>query len=130
MAYRWLAGLVGLVVSASGCGLVTDEDACTLIGCGNGLHVELEGATDGPVRVVVTLPDGTKLEERCDGAARCLSGIVFEDVTATSVVIDVYLGSDEPVRFAEQLTYDQYFPNGEDCGPPCRLAKVHLAPPG
>ena len=130
MAYRWLAGLVGLVVSASGCGLFTDGEYCTLIGCVSGLHVELEGATDGPVRVVVTLPDGTMLEERCEGGPQCLFGIVFEGVTATSVVVDVYLGLDEPARFVEQLTYNEYFPNGEDCGPPCRLATVRLAPLG
>ena len=117
--------LVGLVAS---CDLFTDEDPCTLIGCASGLRVDVSELAGSPIQVIVRLPNGPILEAQCVSGADCRS-IFFEGIVAGTVEVEVWRGVSEEAEFESfttQLNYVEVYPNGEDCGPPCRIATVRV----
>lgn len=114
---------VGLGAGLPGCGLFTDEGPCTLIGCESGLTLTMEGAP-APVTLRVRLPDGTVLERQCAPQA-CALGTLFHGVRAPSVEISVTM-NEATQTLTTPLTYEHYYPNGEDCGDPCLVTAVHL----
>ncbi len=118
-----LALALGLGASLAGCGLFTDEGPCTLIGCESGLMLKMAGAP-APVTLRVRLPDGTVFDRECLPQA-CALGTFFEGVKAPSVEISVTMNGNTET-FTTPLTYQHYYPNGEDCGDPCLVTAVHL----
>ena len=113
-----------LTAMLGACGLFTDEEACTALGCYSGLSIEMDDRPPAAVQLGVRLPDGTALERECLPDL-CLLGTLFEGVEAQSVEIQVTMkGHTE--TFTATLEYKLYYPNGEDCGDPCRVAAIHL----
>ena len=119
-----VAATLVLLLAGPACSII-GPGACTLIGC-TGLVVEVTGAASlTPVTVVVTAPDGSTRTATCAGASgTCLAS--FFDFTPASLTVRVSSGSqltERTVQPAYQLTR----PNGPDCPPECRGARVTVA---
>jgi hypothetical protein len=113
--------LVLVAAFGSGCGGV-GPSACTLIGC-TGLVVEVTGAPGlTPVTVVVTAPDGSTRSATCTGATGTCP-VSFFDFTPASVTIRVLTGT-QTTEVTRQPTYEVSRPNGPECPPECRNARV------
>ena len=99
--------------------------ACTLIGCSDGITVVVTNAPATAYSVEVILPDGTARTTSCDIAGQCGNGLFVENVSAEQVTIRVSGGG----RTTSQVVRPQYAesqPNGPDCPPTCRHARVQV----
>ena len=96
--------------------------ACTLIGC-TGLVVEVTGApAQTPVTVAVTAPDGSTRSTTCTSATGTCP-VSFPDFTPASVTIRVLTGT-QATEVTRQPIYEVTRPNGPECPPECRNARV------
>lgn len=115
-----------LMVAASCTNNAPPAEVCTLIGCDDGLAVEIAGDRDGPVQIRVEAPDQeTRTFECSDASVRCgtfLGGFTPSEVTV--VVIDA--GGQETARTLTP-TYETTYPNGPDCPPGCEQATVRMS---
>jgi len=96
---------------------------CTKIGCSDGLTVVVENAPAAPYTVEVGLPDGTSRTAPCE--AGCDGGLFFEGVTADEVTVRI-TGSAGTSSQSVRPTYTDSRPNGPDCPPVCRQARVQV----
>ena len=113
--------LVLVAAFGSGCGVV-GPSACTLIGC-TGLVVEVTGAPgQTPVTVVVTAPDGSTRSSTCSSTAGTCP-VSFPDFTPASVTIRVLTGT-QTTEVTRQPVYEVTRPNGPECPPECRNARL------
>jgi hypothetical protein len=104
----------------SGCDIV--RPSCTLIGC-TGLVVEVTGAPgQTPVTVVVTAPDGAARSAACTSVTGTCP-VSFPDFTPASVAIRVSSGT-RTTELTTQPMYELTRPNGPECAPECRNARV------
>jgi len=113
--------LVLFAAFGSGCDVVSPT-ACTLIGC-TGLVVEVTAAPGmTPLSVVVTAPDGSTRSSTCTSATGTCP-VSFADFTPASVTIRVVSGT-QSIEVTRQPIYEVSRPNGPECAPECRNARV------
>jgi|SRR5687768_3165509 len=114
---------VALAAICVGC----NTEPCTLIGCVGGLHIILPSDVDvnQAVHVEIELPDGSQQEQLCEVSSDC-SEFFFEGVSARSVVLRITIGGNTTQILERELTYNEFRPNGPDCEPICRSARVHI----
>ena len=99
--------------------------ACTLIGCSDGVTIIVAGAPPARYTVALELPDGRRRSLRCEAAAGCAAGLFFEDVSAEQVTVEI--SSDAGTSVHEvRPSYVESQPNGPDCPPVCRQARVEV----
>ena len=104
---------------------VLGPSACTLIGC-TGLVVEVTGAASlTPVTVVVTSPDGSTRSATCTSASGTCP-FSFPDFTPASLTVRVSSGT-QSAELTVQPAYQLTRPNGPECPPECRGARVTVA---
>ena len=104
---------------------VVGPSACTLIGC-TGLVVEVSGAaSQTPVTVVVTAPDGSKRTANCTTTTGTCP-VSFPDFTPASVTVRVSSGT-QSTEVTVEPAYLTTRPNGPECPPECRGARVTVA---
>ena len=116
--------LVFVAALSSGCSVV-GPGACTLIGC-TGLVIEVTGAAaQTPVTVVLTAPDGSTRSTTCTSATGTCP-VSFPDFTPASVTIRA-LTATQATEETRQPTYEVSRPNGPECPPECRNARVTVA---
>jgi hypothetical protein len=102
--------------------------ACTLIGCHDGLSVQLSRPPAGAFRLEATVPDDPTVQAiDCADAATCL--LMFPDLVAEQVTLRLITGQGT-VTQQVQPRYENLYPNGRRCGPSCRQATVTLQLPG
>jgi hypothetical protein len=121
---------IPLLLAGCGSSATDPPHVCTRAGCSSGLEVVLERTPPEPFRVELEVP-GTpaRFVYRCDEPARCADRVFFADFTPDYVRIRVITGTDT-VTQAAQPTYEELRPNGPDCPPTCRVARVRVAVPG
>ena len=114
-----VAGLVALLLASAGCGQVEPagrDQACTLIGCANGVEVQVDEQGERPL-------------EACVGATCSAPGgpVLWVDVPVegeVAVVVRVAGGGDEVDRIIATPTTRR--PNGPTCGPECKTVRLRL----
>ena len=116
------AASVALLLSS--CDGATDQ-ACTEIGCSDGLFVTLLAAPGGEYTVTATAGTGEVRNGRCvvsqDGS--CLVGLPgFVPAEVTLVVS----GEGRQVSVTVEPNYEDFQPNGPGCPPVCRQASVEI----
>jgi hypothetical protein len=120
-----------VVVGASAC-TGSPVKVCTLIGCGGGLTVVLDGAgASRATSVEVSGPGDSTRVQACNTATPCTGtqGVFFYDFTPDTATIRVVTDSGA-TTFTTAPAYTVTYPNGKACGPECRSATVHVSIPG
>ena len=123
---RWpgVAATLVMLLAGPACNVV-GPGACTLIGC-SGLVVEVTGAAgQTPVTVVVTAPDGSTRSATCTTATGTCP-VSFLDFTPASLTVRVSSGT-QSTELTVQPAYQLTQPNGPECPPECRSARVTVA---
>ena len=91
-----------------------------------GLVVEVTGAeSQTPVTVVVTAPDPSTRSATCTTATDTCP-VSFPDFTSASLTVRVSTGT-RSTEVSVQPAYQLTRPNGPDCPPECRSARVPIA---
>ena len=116
-----VCGLVFLVLLLLGCNDVTGQ-ACTLIGCSDGLNVEVQGVMSD-VSVEATSATGETRTAPCQAFSDSTCWVHFDDFVPDEVTIRVADG-DNQVSVTTKPAYESLQPNGPDCPPTCRQATV------
>ncbi|MEX1181829.1 MAG: hypothetical protein WEF86_01240 [Gemmatimonadota bacterium] len=96
--------------------------SCTLIGCVDGLNVELMGALPSSYTVTVRAGSVERTIE-CTPQNDCRGRIFVEGVTAARVEVAV-VGAGVDVRREMTPSYGTSYPNGPDCPPACTQGNV------
>lgn len=116
--------LLTMAVALAGCDDTTSQ-ACTEIGCSDGLRVTLRQAPGVELQVVASTGAGDERTGTCvvepDGSCE----VRFYDFVPEEVTIAVF-GGDQPVSVTLQPAYGELQPNGPGCPPICRQATVEL----
>ncbi|MEZ0372024.1 MAG: hypothetical protein ACAI44_23235 [Candidatus Sericytochromatia bacterium] len=122
-----------LLITFTALGLLsacTPEKACTLIGCVDGLNITLKGQVaqsytlklkvQGQPDQNLSCPEGTS------GHICFPNGSVFvNNYTPQSVEI-TYTAGEKTVTKKFNPSYSTSNPNGPDCGPTCKQARIEL----
>ena len=119
-----VAATLVMLLAGPACNVV-GPSACTLIGC-TGLVVDVTGApSQTPVSVVVTAPDGSTRSATCTSATGTCP-VSFPDFTPASLTVRVSSGP-QSTELTVQPGYLLTRPNGPECPPECRSARVTVA---
>jgi hypothetical protein len=119
-----LAATLLILLAGPACNVVGPR-ACTLIGC-TGLVVEVTGAASlTPVTVVVTAPDGSTRSATCTSTTG-VCPVSFPDFTPANLTMRVSSGT-QSTELTVQPAYELSRPNGPECPPECRSARVTVA---
>jgi hypothetical protein len=102
--------------------------ACTMIGCENGVTVQLASVPAVPFSVELTPTGGAPTIKECTAATACGSELFFAGVSADSVTVKVTSPAGESVTRAK-AEYAVTRPNGPQCDPECRQARVTATVP-
>lgn len=107
----------------------TETRACTMIGCESGVAVDLSALPSGAFSVELTpLPDGAPTLKQCTTAAACGRSLFFAGVATDSVAIRLATSAGtRTVRARAEYVTSQ--PNGPQCDPTCRQARVAVEIP-
>lgn len=121
MRIRSVVHATALVLLAS-CNPITN--ACTLIGCQNGLAVKLDGTPAGAVRVEAwsELQPAPQVFE-CGAGQTCPSAF-FADFEGSDVVVRVTTAAGVRTQAFNDVEYESVYPNGRRCGEACKQATV------
>ena len=119
---------LGLFAFAAGCDFVR---SCTLIGCMNGLIVQLSTQpTSPPYRVEITGSGfGAVHVYECTHPTNCSSMAIFEDYFPDVATVKVITTAGTTTTHVTPV-YKESQPNGRGCGPTCRQASVTVPFPG
>ena len=120
---RLILALVA-ALAVAGCEYST---VCTLIGCLNGLTVEIQNAPAGPITVQATVEgtSGNVHTATCPGTSGCTNRLFFPEFAPSQahLTITTTAGSRELVV---SPTYTTSQPNGPKCAPTCRSGTVRV----
>ena len=119
--------LSAMLALASSCSLPGTE-ACTLIGCENGLAVQLEGAPAGPWTISVS-SQGTTFGKDCAAGGNCGGMMFFPNFTPALVSVTVTRGANSVTYHNLSPTPKTVQPNGPRCAPTCSQPSVTVQPP-
>jgi hypothetical protein len=102
------------------------ELACTLIGCEDGWAVEVVGAALPSTYTVRAVVDGQVVASRaCTPENPCGRELFLPGVTAAAADLEI-VGADLSLRWTVRPEYRVVMPNGPDCPPTCRQARVQV----
>lgn len=126
MRTRWICGrlhaALGLMIT-----LGLQACGCNVVGCYDGLLVQLQPRPTGPYRVEL-LVDGVSQpappEATCTEVTGCFSGIVFRTRATDRVVVRVTTLAGTRDTAYPRLQYATQRPNGRGCDPTCHNATV------
>ena len=124
------ASILVAVIAVTSCGPAAPEArACTLIGCESGVAVDLSATPSGAFSVELTpIPGGEATLKECTTAASCGRSLFFAGVSADSVEVKVTTAAGtRSVR--TRAAYFTSQPNGPQCDPTCRQARVAVELP-
>lgn len=120
---RGLGWLPVLALAAAGCADSSYGPACTLIGCEDGLAVDIEGPLPAAYTVTLTAPGQSPVVFQCAPAAECIRPLFAGGFTPETVEVRVEADGID-VRETFEPAYVVSRPNGALCPPECRQATV------
>jgi hypothetical protein len=98
--------------------------ACTLIGCHNGLAVNFSGTPAGAYRVEAWSELETTPQVFDCPAGQTCGPVVFPDFEGEDVTVRVTTGAGVRTQTFENVEYEALYPNGRRCGAACEQASV------
>lgn len=117
----FLQAATATVLLAS-CSPITQS--CTLIGCENGLAVQLAGMQTGPVRVEAWSELRTAVQVQECAAGQPCPGVFFRDFQGEDVTVRVTTAAGVRTQEFTGVEYETLYPNGRRCGGACEQASV------
>jgi hypothetical protein len=127
---RYVIATVGIVALVAACAGVEQEpepepqQICTLIGCNDGLSVQVTSAVTQSITVTVRANNQVLRTFRCDPGNPCASFIENQMPASVSVTVEAPGGT---VNRAYTPEYRTARPNGPNCPPACRQATITVA---
>lgn len=118
-----LAASFGALAGIASCGSVVDE-ACTEIGCSDGIVVEVNGATSD-LTIEATGEDGEQQTLTCQVSSGDFCFAQFAGFTPAQVTIRV-AGDSQAIAVTLEPAYEVSQPNGPNCEPTCLTARVSI----
>ena len=105
--------------------LVACDVDCTLIGCFNGLTIEVLNAPPGPLTVQAVAgggPSSSVYTSSCPGSTNCGNTVYFQDFLPRDVrlTITTTAGTREVLV---RPRYTTVYPNGKHCGGACQSGR-------
>jgi hypothetical protein len=104
------------------------EQACTMIGCNDGLRVDLDGFAPDEAFTARALVDGAVV-----ATAECAQGgcadVWLDGVAAPNVTIEIATESGQTWSATFAPEYAEVQPNGPGCPPVCLQAAVQMPAP-
>lgn len=97
--------------------------ACTMIGCSDGLAVEVNSNVQQAITVNVRTGNTVIHTFRCEAGQPCRAFVEQQTPAEVTIVIDAPSGR---VARSYQPEYRINKPNGPDCPPDCRQATVNV----
>jgi hypothetical protein len=102
------------------------ERVCTRIGCEDGWNVELIGVALPQTYTVRVLVEGRVVASmQCGPDNPCGETVFLPGVTAEEAELEI-VGGEVPLRWTVRPEYNLLQPNGADCPPTCRQARVQI----
>jgi len=121
MRFRNAIGGVGVALFLTSCG------DCTLVGCLDGLEVQLDQRPTTAFRVEATSPDAGDQAVECASPGTC--GVFFNAYRPTIVTLRVIRGADTVTTANVRPVYERLRPNGAGCPGDCRYGRVTARAP-
>jgi hypothetical protein len=131
VARRLVAGAAVMTgaFAVTSCSRAEPPAACTLIGCDDGVAVELATVPPAPFSVELTpLPGGPPTIKECTATAACGTTLFFEEVRADSGGVRV-TSTEGTYTVSSRVAYSTTRPNGPQCQPACRQARLRVVVP-
>ena len=98
--------------------------SCTLIGCENGLAVQLGGAPAGPVRVEAWSELRLPVQVQECAADQPCTGVFFPGFAGQNVTVRVTTSAGVKTQEFTGVDYETLYPNGRRCGGACEQASL------
>ena len=122
---NWLGGLVPVaaIVLVSACSSNEAEVACTMIGCENGLSIEVNGTLPFPYKVHVRAGGETLHSFDCAANEPCTAFVANHTPREVTIAVETPQGEVSNTYVPEYRTSR---PNGPNCPPECRQARIQV----
>lgn len=118
--------IAGALLCLAGCTSNAEpQQICTLIGCENGLAVEVNHSLQQSFTVNVRVANQTVHTFRCDPGQQCRAFVANQTPDEVTVSVDAG-GGQPPASRTYRPEYRMNRPNGPDCPPECKQATVTL----
>jgi hypothetical protein len=117
--------LLFLLPLLASCEAIFSPRACTLIGCTDGLSVQLVDLPVGAYALEVLLPGGEIRTFECAQASACPAQLFFPGVAAEEITLR--MTTEAGVRTeTRRPVYSKLRPNGRGCPPVCWQAEMTM----
>jgi hypothetical protein len=105
----------------------TPQQACTRIGCDSGWIVEIADPSALPQSYTVRVLVGGSVvaSAQCSASQPCGDRVFLSGVTAEEATLEI-TGAAVPLRWTVRPEYTLLQPNGPQCPPTCRQARVQV----
>jgi hypothetical protein len=123
MRGSWLVLL--LVPILASCEGILPPRSCTLIGCSDGLSVQLVDLPPGAYTLEVVLTGGETHTVECAQASDCPTHVFFPGVTAEELTLRLTTTTGSRVE-VHPVVYTRQQPNGRSCPPVCWQAELTM----
>jgi hypothetical protein len=105
--------------------LVACDVGCNLVGCFNGLTIEVLNAPPGPLTVQAIAnggPSSSVYTSSCPGTVNCTNTVYFQDFLPRNVRLTITTSAGTR-DVSVSPRYSTVYPNGKRCGGACQSAR-------
>jgi hypothetical protein len=126
MRHLKITCVLAVLAANAACAPREAERTCTLIGCDDGWAVEIVGGTLPATYTVRAVVDGRVVATHaCTPDNPCGRQLFLPGLTAAQADLEI-VGADLDLRWTVRPEYQLVQPNGPDCPPTCRQARVQV----
>lgn len=116
--------LLASITTGGFAGCTTGPQGCTLIGCSDGIAIDIDGIVSAQVTVEI-LVDGVVVGQTLCATSQGNCLVVLEDFVPDELTVRV-TGVDSSAEETFTPTYMENQPNGPDCPPICLQALIEM----
>lgn len=118
-------GIFSLILISS-CSSGNQGQVCTLIGCSNGLTVNLKGTVPASYKLAVKSNGQEIASKECNETTQCGTSISFDNIENTAITLELTPSGAAAKSQDFTVEYKDLKPNGESCPPVCKRGTVEF----